>query len=331
MLIPLMRKLAEKGELDIVSRPFGAPLFEGQSFIAKTFPLPHPNRGKKGLAKLLFGKHREHLADELKLRNYDEIYYFDAERKVITDWVESWRGDAQVRVLVTPVSTPDWLSVGMQETGWNLAGFEPFPRLEVSDKNRRQAQKKLQEIGDRVVAVQVGTGPVNVKWRKPYNIKGLSPEQWGGIITHILENKDVDAVVFHGTPNEAQFISPIMQQIPAKFHQNIHNWTTDVGIHKLKSLLSAHYAMISVDTGPAHIAAAVGCPLLTFFGPTPPEKYLMQGSEPVEMVLGSVSCMPCQHTRNFKKCRDNICLNQLTKKQLTAGWDRLIKRTKYKK
>ena len=112
--------------------------------------------------------------------------------------------------------------------------------------------------------------------------------------------------------------------LPERFHGQIHDWTEGVGIKELQTLLSVHCAMVSVDTGPAYIAAAVGCPLLVFFGPTDPENYLMKGAATVEMIQGEASCMPCQHKKHFKKCRDNICLNRLTKKELIDGWDRLL-------
>lgn len=325
ILIPQLRMLAEGAELDLVTRSFGTHLFEGQSFVSCTFPLAHPNRGKKWLGKLLLGQHRAKLAKELAKRKYDEIYYYAAEREVITDWVESWRGSGIVKKLTTPYSQSGWVTAGLSGHGFNLEEIEPYPRLEISAEDKKNARIKLQTLGDRVVAVQVGTGPVNVKWRKPFNVKGLAPQQWGWIITHILETGDGDAIIFHGTPNESQFIAPIMECVPERFHGQIHDWTDGVGIKELQALLSVHYAMVSVDTGPAHIAAAVGCPLLVFFGPTPPEKYLMKGSAPVEMVQGKAPCMPCQHTKQFKKCRENICLNRLEKEELIEGWDRLVK------
>ena len=323
ILIPLLRKLAENAELDILARPVGIPLFSDQSFVANTFSLKSPNRGRKGLAKLLLGRHRARLATELVKREYDEIFCFSRERQVITDWVDSWRGEAARRTLLSSFSDTDWLKATLLDQGFGLENFEPFPRLEIPENDLQKARAKLQPLGKKVVALQVGTGPVNVRWRKPFNVKGLTARQWGWIIRHVLEKGDADAVVFHGTALEKQIIPPIMQELPVEFHGQVHDWTGEIGVQELRAILAAHYAMISVDTGPAHIAAAVGCPLLTFFGPTDPVKYLMKGAAPVEMVQGKAECQPCVR---FNKCRDNICLNRLTREQLTAGWDRLCGR-----
>jgi hypothetical protein len=46
--------------------------------------------------------------------------------------------------------------------------------------------------------------------------------------------------------------------------------------------------MISVDTGPAHVAAAVGCPLVVLFGSKHPSFYAPRSdASPVEVVGGS--------------------------------------------
>ena len=41
----------------------------------------------------------------------------------------------------------------------------------------------------------------------------------------------------------------------------------------LKALLETAHSMISVDTGPAHLAAALGCPLVVLFGGRSPRMW----------------------------------------------------------
>ncbi|MEW5297215.1 MAG: hypothetical protein WDW36_000439 [Sanguina aurantia] len=42
--------------------------------------------------------------------------------------------------------------------------------------------------------------------------------------------------------------------------------TAVLPLGRLKALLEIAHSMISVDTGPAHLAAAMGCPLVVLFG-----------------------------------------------------------------
>jgi ADP-heptose:LPS heptosyltransferase len=53
--------------------------------------------------------------------------------------------------------------------------------------------------------------------------------------------------------------------------------------------------LISVDTGPAHIAAAIGVPVVTIFGPTAPERWGPRGPEHRVVSLG-LDCAPCSNT-----------------------------------
>jgi heptosyltransferase-2/heptosyltransferase-3 len=47
---------------------------------------------------------------------------------------------------------------------------------------------------------------------------------------------------------------------------NLHNAADDLPIPRLVALLERGAGLISVDSGPAHAAAAVGCPLVVLFG-----------------------------------------------------------------
>jgi ADP-heptose:LPS heptosyltransferase len=323
ILVPLFRRLAESGELDLLGRGYGKPLFKGQSFIANTYALAHPNRGRTGLTRLLMGRHRLELGEQLAMRGYDEVIVFGQERKVITDWVNDWKGGATVKVMTYPEQAPQRLKTGLESLGIASEGMETSPRLDISEEERTEARGRLRRLGDRVLGVQPGSGPVNVWLRRRPNLKGLTPEQWAWLITDILEADDADAVVFHGSAKESRDISSIVDLVPEKHRNKLHDWTGKVGIHDLKAVLAESYAFLSVDTGPAHMAAAVGCPLLVFFGASDPDAYLMKGAGSVELVLGSADCQYCLGTAQFKKCNDNICMKAITRDMLNDGWRRL--------
>jgi len=51
------------------------------------------------------------------------------------------------------------------------------------------------------------------------------------------------------------------------------NLTGQTGIAQLPELLNAADCVVSNDSGPMHLAAALGRPLVTLFGPTAPERF----------------------------------------------------------
>ena len=95
---------------------------------------------------------------------------------------------------------------------------------------------------------------------------------------------------------------------------------------ELRAVLAASHAVLSVDTGPAHIAAAVGTPLLVVFGPTDPAVFQPRGPGVVELLLGKAPCQFCHETPVFKTCRANICLSTLSVGQLVEAYGRLMAR-----
>ena len=53
----------------------------------------------------------------------------------------------------------------------------------------------------------------------------------------------------------------------------MHNVADDLPLRRLLALLSMAHSCISVDTGPAHAAAALDCPLVVLFGKASPSRF----------------------------------------------------------
>jgi heptosyltransferase-1 len=83
-------------------------------------------------------------------------------------------------------------------------------------------------------------------------------------------------------------------------------------ITDLVGLARAARLMISGDTGPLHIAGAVGTPIVALFGPTVPER---NGPwSPRDLVLSRVSQCSCQYERrcrNAAPCIDDISVSEV--------------------
>ncbi len=73
-------------------------------------------------------------------------------------------------------------------------------------------------------------------------------------------------------------------------------------------------AVVTTDTGPAHMAAAVNTPVFTLIGPTPEDEtgpYKTPNNE-VHILKSDVPCRPCYRTPVMEACEDNICMKQIT-------------------
>jgi ADP-heptose:LPS heptosyltransferase len=74
----------------------------------------------------------------------------------------------------------------------------------------------------------------------------------------------------------------------------LYNAADDLPIPRLVALLARAAGLISVDSGPAHAAAAVGCPLVVLFGKALPSLYRPWGTAgaDVRMLCGEVAGQP---------------------------------------
>ena len=89
-------------------------------------------------------------------------------------------------------------------------------------------------------------------------------ERWGRVIRAVRELRPDHAVLLTGTRAEEKFIAAIVNCSGAT---DVHNVADRLAVRTLLPVLERAHSMISVDTGPAHAAAALGCPTVALFGP----------------------------------------------------------------
>ncbi len=82
---------------------------------------------------------------------------------------------------------------------------------------------------------------------------------------------------------------------------------------ELAALLGALDVLMTGDTGPMHLAAAVGTPVVALFGPSDPRRYGPQGNHH-RVLRVDLPCSPCNQVRlPPERCRGHVpdCLDQI--------------------
>ncbi len=84
--------------------------------------------------------------------------------------------------------------------------------------------------------------------------------------------------------------------------------TGKTSLHQLVAVLKAAAAGVGPDCGSGHLAAAVGTPYVTLFGPTAPSRTAPYGCENL-VVRADVACAPCYRRR----CPglDRVCMRRI--------------------
>ena len=86
-------------------------------------------------------------------------------------------------------------------------------------------------------------------------------------------------------------------------------------------------ALVSTDTGPSHMAAALGIPVVSVFGPTQPRQTgpFDDGRNFVQILSARLPCSPCVGTPAFQSCANNVCMAAVTPDMVAASVWRLIR------
>lgn len=100
------------------------------------------------------------------------------------------------------------------------------------------------------------------------------------------------------------------QAIEAGIGRNVVNLAGKTRLIDLGGVLKQMDLVITVDSGPMHMAAALGRPVLAVFGATDPKRTGPYGEHTV-ITRGELTCQPCLSRTCLRKERDIACLSDL--------------------
>lgn len=129
-------------------------------------------------------------------------------------------------------------------------------------------------------------------------------------------------VIFSGGPKDA----PALDRIAEHLMSPMIRTNGRGGLKILAAIYERANVLVSTDTGPMHIAAAVGTPVVAIFGPTSPQRTGPYGDEHVVLQAG-VSCSPCFS----KKCvtqdlEPMACMKRISPNAVVAAVQQLLDR-----
>ncbi|MEA3437602.1 MAG: glycosyltransferase family 9 protein [Thermodesulfobacteriota bacterium] len=148
------------------------------------------------------------------------------------------------------------------------------------------APRIIVEINDPVIAVVIGTSWESKEWF----FKGYYE-----LVKNILSSGDRQVVLL-GDRSKTESAAKLSEKVSS--HRLI-NLVGKTSLLELVAVLKAAVACVGPDSGPAHLAAAVGTPFVTLFGPTSPRRAAPYKYE-LLAVQSDINCVSCYK----KKCPD---------------------------
>jgi heptosyltransferase-3 len=173
-------------------------------------------------------------------------------------FVDYWTRIARL----TPDALPGMAGRGEKSLAPNVPPLHVLPEWR-ADLDRWLQQRGLNDAP--LLLVQAGNKRT-MRWlprRRPTNTKYWPEERWAQSIDRIVQLEPAARVLLLGVRAEAGLNNSILKHVRTA---SAHNIAGEIPIPRLLALQERAIGMISVDTGPAHSAAALGCPLVVMFG-----------------------------------------------------------------
>jgi lipopolysaccharide heptosyltransferase II len=166
-----------------------------------------------------------------------------------------------------------------------IAPEEVTYRFPVEMSDRDYIDGYLREYGidreQKVICIHPGSGTSVKRWMD---------EGWAQV-ANTLHDQFNAPVIFTGGDHEL----PLVQRIIANMNYAPCVMIGNTRVTELAALFSRALVVLGPDSGPLHLAVAVGSPTVTLFGPADPEEFGPWGSPEKHAVLtSSIGCRPCR-------------------------------------
>jgi ADP-heptose:LPS heptosyltransferase len=322
LLTPLIRSLSSRygTTVDIVSSgPWTIPLLQGQPGVGEI----HLLRNRK-LPYFLNGTSQS-LVATLRARGPTPTWYCDTDNLCLNLLRRAGMGDEHLlNIRDLPIRDGEHLvshwqrfarltpKRGSEGVPGDAVDLNPILDVPAAERAGLDAWLAARGLADRpVLLLQPGNkrtmrGGLR---RRPTNTKWWPEPRWAALVQELAQLHPEAAILLMGVPREHDLNDEIMTLAGVR---NVHNVACDLPIPRMLALMERAVAMVSVDTGPAHAAAAVGCPVVVLFGTADPVRLCPRGRAPVLHLAGRKGDAPS--------------ILGITVDQVVAAWEKLPKR-----
>jgi len=156
-------------------------------------------------------------------------------------------------------------------------------------------------------------------------LRSWPKSHWRKLAGQITEHLPNVRIVLVGEKNERALSEAVAAKLPEAI-----NLVGRTSLQQLMAVLAHSRALVTTDTGPAHVAAALATPVIAIFGPSDPldTRPFASTNGWATAVVKKTECNPCVDTELAKSCIDNKCMQIISPSDILRLLDEaLLKRS----
>ena len=235
-------------------------------------------------------------------------------------------------LLTHPLAVPDWRSsrhevfyylylvTALEQMLFGSSSIceaEPDASIEISEKRKGEASDLLRSYGIREERSVVAICPGSINSRA----KRWPAEAYAALADKLIESQR--QVLLIGSQEEADVSKDVM----SRMRNRPVVLTGKTSLDEITAMLATVDLIVTNDTGPAHIGAALGRPTIVIFGPTNPLT-TRPFSPGAEVLRHPPECAPCM----LRDCPiDHRCMTAITVDEVFGRSHALLKRGSFAK
>lgn len=329
MTVPALRALRgllPRAHITLATRPWAKGLFADADFIDDILLYERRSRDVRAVVRQAREWRRRRFDLALLFQNAFEAAVIAAGARVPVRL--GYATDNRRALLTHPLALPAWRSERHEvfyylnivaELERLLKGTtavlqqEPAFALGVSPDRRAQARAMLNAHGANPTRRLVALCPGSTNSRA----KRWPAESYAALADKFIEEAGAD-VVLVGAADELE----VSLEVKSAMRAQPVMLTGQTDLAQAVAVLSLADVLVSNDTGPAHIAAALERPTLVIFGPTDP-RTTSPFSQTAEIIIRPPDCAPCM----LRDCPiDHRCMTAIKPVEVFARACALMKR-----
>ena len=330
MTVPALRELRRvlpRARIALATRPWAEGLFADADFLDDLLIYERRPRRLGDVARQVRAWRRERFDLALLFQNAFEAALVSAAARVPAR--VGYATDGRRALLTHPLALPPWraerhevfyylnLVAELERLLYGASSIEerePQLGLNISETRRQGARAQLASLGVGLGRPLVALCPGSTNSRA----KRWPAERYAALADRFVEEAGAQ-VLLVGAADELE----VSREVGALMRHPQHLLTGRTDLAQAVAVLSLVDLLVTNDTGPAHISAALNRPTLVIFGPTDP-RTTRPFSPLAEIVRRPPDCAPCM----LRDCPiDHRCMTAISPTEVYARELELMKRS----